>query len=1811
MPIYFHSQFPLLRSFKKTLLALGVFIFALSCSNKDKVEISYKNFGEEVNTTQNFTLEFSQNIADESKLNLWDSTQYIQFEPQISGVFNWETPNRLTFSPSEKLPPATTITGTVTKKVLPEDGSLALGDDISFSFKTTPLSVYRVASYWARLNKESKDTPKVFVELEFNFPIPVSDLKSRLELQLGSENKAFIVDTKEEYARTVKLYVDQFELKDVTIPVKIVIQPGIIPFGGNQSTKEVRQVTTNLNSPYNFNVSSVSSNYDGSKGILTIVTSQAPQLKNYEKYIDIKPKLTYDIERKSNGFIITSEAFEVTEKYEVTLKEGIEGEIGGILKNNYREEFSFGKVQPTIKFASTKTRFLSRKGFKNIKVQILNIPEVEVVVSKLYENNAKTFLSSRDYYYDYNSDEYYYGYNYNNTDLQDEVWSKKIKTSDLSREGNFSLLNLDFEDKLSDYKGIYVVQVRSTENRWLKDARLISISDLGIIVKNGENKVHVFVNSLDSGEPVANSSVSIIGSNNQKLQTVNTDPQGVAVFNLDPNLPRGFRPEMITASLQNDYNLLDFGSTAVQTSRYDVGGKYLTDRVYEGFIFMERDLYRPGETANFAVIVRDRKWGLPGEIPIKINVRTPDGQEFINQQKILTAQGSAETSFALPKASLTGNYSITIQTSNDKFLTSGTLKVEEFLPDRIKVESKLDKEEYTPSDKKIDIDVSAVNFFGPPAANKSYEVRMQWTKTGFYPKGYNGYNFNYDKTNTQFYDITRQGTTDAQGKANISVEISPNFENNGIIRLTAFVTVFDETGRPVGVINRSNLYTQEVFFGLKSDDYWVKTGDLIKTKLIALNKEGKILDGQKATVKVIKHEYKTVLAKSGSYYRYRSQSYERIIEDKEIEFNGDNTSISFIPDLSGQYEVRIFPPGVNNYVSKSFYAYGYGSTTVNSFEVDNEGEVDIVFDKEQYSPGETAKVLLKTPFSGRVLVTVESNNVLDHFYVQADNRSAQFDMPIKDSYLPNVFVSTTLFKPQKESDIPLTVAHGYSPIKVDKPDNKLDVKIESVEKSKSNQSQKITISTAPNAMVGLAIVDEGILQVSKYQTPDPYNFFYGKRALGVKSYDVYPYLFPEIAGNLTGGGVGLARELSSRVNPMNNDRVKLVSFWNGIKQADAKGKLEYTIDIPQFSGDLRIMAIAIKNEAFGNGQSNMKVADPIVISPGIPRFLSPNDTLVMPVAVSNTTSSTINADVGVSTGELLNLTGKSKSKESLKAGQETMLSYNLYADNNIGTSEINIQVADGSDTYTHKTDITIRPNSPLLKITGSGVIKGSKTEEAEIKDSNFIEKTVQRKLIVSKSPMVEFTKDLSYLLRYPYGCLEQTTSQGFPLLYYRNISSGVLSKDDLEVKNANYIVNEAIKRLYLMQLYNGGFAYWPGQGSASFWGSVYALHFLVEAQRAGYNVDSNVLSKGMDYLAKKANEKKVMDYYYTYTEKRTIYPRANIYSLFVLALNGQPQVSTMNFYLSKKQYLTSDSRYLLSAAYVLSGDPARSRELIDTQFKSESQIRSTGGSFYSPIRDEAIALTALLDVDPSNSEIPVMAKHVSEALKSRSWYSTQERAFSLIALGRIAREASKTSINAEIKANGKTIGSYKNTSEPLELSGADVKGNVSISTSGEGTLYYFWESEGISKDGSYIQEDKYIRVRRTYYHENGAIADLNNIKQNDRLIVKLSLSKTFGSSIDNVVVTDMLPGCFEVENPRFGQLPAFRWIKDASRPDYSDFRDDRVHLFTDLNYSNTRNYYYMVRAVSKGQYNLGPVAADAMYNNEYHSYYGAGKVVVK
>jgi alpha-2-macroglobulin len=425
---------------------------------------------------------------------------------------------------------------------------------------------------------------------------------------------------------------------------------------------------------------------------------------------------------------------------------------------------------------------------------------------------------------------------------------------------------------------------------------------------------------------------------------------------------------------------------------------------------------------------------------------------------------------------------------------------------------------------------------------------------------------------------------------------------------------------------------------------------------------------------------------------------------------------------------------------------------------------------------------------------------------------------------------------------------------------------------------------------------------------------------------------------------------------------------------------------------------------------------------------------------------------------------------------------------------------------------------------------------------------------------------------------------------------------------ANANILEAIRKIKMRQLYNGAVTLWDNEGSENWWATIYAAHFLLEAQKAGFDVDKGLVETMLGYINSRLKNRETIMYYYNRDQNKKIAPKEVVYGLYVLALAGRPNVSVMNFYKSNPALLSLDCKYLLSAAYALAGDKKSFREFLPTQFAGEESVAQSGGSFYSDIRDESLALDVLVDADPDNAQIPLMAKHVSDKLKQRYWYSTQELAFSFLALGKIAKAAAQSTVTADIRVDGRTVGSMNGAA--LKWNTRELKGNSQeIVAKGSGRLYYFWQTEGISAGGAYKEEDSYLKVRRRFFDRYGKPISGNTFKQNDLVIVQLSLEKTYSTEIKNVVITDLLPAGFEIENPRTKDIPGMDWIKDGDSPTAMDVRDDRINLFVDMDL-NRQVYYYAVRAVSPGTYRLGTVSADAMYNGEYHSYNGAGTIKV-
>lgn len=1793
---------------KYVLATMMVAIFLSACK-RNTVALDYTNAKGEVAQLGNLFFRFNKPLVHDSLLNFWDSTEYVSFEPTIAGRFRWQSPDELIFSPSRPLLPATEYKAKVKNEVLRYTSYDNVNAKEDIIFHTPPLLLDDAQISWVLQDETSRLALPQF-NLHFNYPVKPDELKNKLNVEVEGKKMDYTLQTISP-ANEMVVRLTNFKSEDRNYEAKIKIAKGLTPQNGNNSTEEDMESLLSIPSPYVLNINNVESEHDGTEGTVRISTSQQLTGENISSLISFDPNIKYTVEYDDFGLTLRSAQFRAEESYALTIEKGLRGKIGGVLKENYNSGVAFGRIESGISFSNSKAVYLSKKGGGNIEVRITNVPKVKLIISKIYENNL--LMAGRNGYYPKDNEDEDYEYasyreegDYVEATAGDIIYTKEIDTRSLPKSGAGRILNISqFEDRLPETKGVYHIKLRSTTDYWISDSRFISLSDIGLIAKKGEDKLYVFANSIRSAGSLEGVSINIYGSNNQLLGTGATNNEGVAEVAIAKKDFAGYKPAMVIAKTADDFNYLPLSNTRVNTSRFDVGGKTVNTTGLDAFIYAERDIYRPGEKVNFSVLLRDRKWKSPGTIPIKIKFLLPNGKELKIFRKSLNEQGSAEGSVEISNAAITGSYLMEVYSSNDVLLSSKNFMIEEFVPDRIKVTAKLSKPFLRPLDETT-LSINAVNFFGPPAANRNYETEIQVSQKQFAPKNFPDYEFGLANQKSFFDKQVKEGKTDHEGNASESYAVPVLYANTGLLQATFYTTVFDETGRPVSRSVSTDIFTQDVFHGIKNDGYYYYSlNQPVNFKLVSVDRNGKAITAT-AKVKVIKHEYRTVLTKSGSFFRYDSQEEDKLLLEKDIDI-GNGTSFVYIPRSPGDYEVRIYRPEANAYVSKKFYSYGSWGMDNSSFEVNTEGEIDISLDKEKYSSNETAKVLFKTPFSGRMLVTMETDHVLSYQYVDVANRTASLDLKTNGEHVPNVYVTATLVKPHQVSDIPLTVAHGFKNISVEEKDRKMTVTIDAQKAIRSKTHQKVKVNAAPGSFVTLAAVDNGVLQVTDFKTPDPYYYYYQKQALAVTAYDIYPLLFPELKARLSSTGGDGELSMDKRVNPMPAKRFKIVSYWSGIKKAGNNGTAEFEFDIPQFSGEVRLMAVAYKDEKFGSAEATTKVADPIVLSSSLPRFLSPGDTALVPVTISNTTSKAASGQATITASGPVKIVGAASQTISINPNSEGRTSFQIVADANINIAKISVNVNVLGEKFTEETEISVRPPSTLQKITGTGSVAGGSSQRIVMPSNDFIPGSTSYELVVSRSPVTEIADQLRYLVQYPYGCTEQIVSSAFPQLYYADFSD-MLHLDEKNKLNANTNVQEAIRKIKMRQLYTGALTLWDNEGTEDWWATTYAAHFLLEAKKAGFEVDNSLIETMLGYLTERLKTKQTISYYYNRDQQKKIAPKEVPYSLYVLALANRSQVSAMNYYKANPGLLALDGRYLLSAAYAISGDKRSFTSLLPTSFSGEESVQQTGGSYYSATRDEAIALNSLMEVDPGNAQVPAMAKHITNRLKTERYLNTQERAFSFLSLGKLARSSARSNATAEIKVNGKTIG--KIDGNDWKAGKEILKSNtVEIVTNGTGRLYYYWQAEGISASGAYKEEDNFIKVRRTFYDRFGRKITGNIFSQNDLVIVGINLDKSYSNAIENVVITDLLPAGFEIENPRTKEIPGMDWIKKASEPTALDVRDDRIHLFINA-YAARQTYYYAVRAVSLGQFKQGPVSADAMYNGEIHSYHGAQTIKV-
>ena len=1864
---------------------ISVLLFQCSQLSFQEVSVAGRNFEDEIQQTQNLVFTFNKNVGPATQLNEWDSTQYLRFIPAVRGRFKWTAPNELVFSPARGFEPATDYRAELTTDLLKRSADKDLrvsGDDILFH--TPYLQLTSTETWWTR----SRETGKPVAKSRLNFNYAISSAEITPKLTVAAEDKALTAQTTAsdgQNAVTLTL-LNAPALKNEQ-PLTMKIDKGLtVPHTAYRSKDAIEQTST-LPSPYKIEVADVQTSFDnnpggGARGVVRVITTQELQPGNLTQYYTIQPQVATTAELTENGLVIRGD-FSETDTYVLTLTDQIRGVLTTQLVEPVTRDLFFGKMPASIQFTNKKALYLSSKGARNIGLNIVNVPKVQVKISKVYENNILHYLRSNRYEEYKENAEGEWGpsgaFNYGSDesgDLSDVLVDKTVETTDLPKVRGVSALNLALPDAIQpgqrnagdhSFKGVYLVSVDSKDEAYLQANQLVSISDIGLVTHQTKDEVLVWANSIHTAEPLQGVEVTLVSRNNQSVYSLRTDGSGFAKFDKVVEKAPGFKIALLTARTEDDFNFLFLPDTQVETSRFDVEGKRDNESGFDAFVYGDRDIYRPGETMHFNTLIRSQTWQSVGEIPVLIRVLAPNGREFRGLRKTTNAQGAVVTDVPLDPAAVTGSYTIEVLNANNVLLTSQSISVEEFVPDRIKVDVFTDRTSYT-SGQTITLSATATNLFGPPAADRSYEVELQLKRKAFAPKGFSDYDFTISRGSSDtgekagesssradaFPKELRQGRTNANGQATERFPISALYQDIGLVEAKLFVTVFDENGRPVNRLRRFDVLTQTSFFGVRLPDRYVTTNAPVAVDLVALDPAGTLQPSASALVDVVRYEYQTVIEKrNGSdQVKYTTRRREKTVYTNTLSFkasqanpsraNPGRASFRYVPTVSGEYEIRVRRPGATGYTTTSFYAYGYGSTSASSFDVSQEGQVLMTLDKATYQTGDKAQVLFKAPFDGKLLVTVERNRVLEHHWLTTKDKSAQWSFSVGNDHLPNVYVTATLIRAIDQTNLPLTVAHGFAPVSVQKADTKLPVAITAATQSRSKTRQTIRVKTAANAQVTVAVVDEGILQLKNFKTPDPHGFFYQKRALEVGSHDLYALLHPELSLKSVSSTGGDGYDLERRVNPLSNGRVRLVALWSGILQTNTNGEAQFSVDVPQFSGDLRVMAVAYKDNAFGSANGNMKVADPIVISTGVPRFLTPGDRLDLPVNLSNTTKLPAVVTAQLSLSGPLSVDSLSSQKLTIQPGKESRTIFHISTKQAIGAGSITVTVNGLNETFTEKTDITVRPAASLQKITASGALAGGKTATIPVVSNRFLSGTSRTSITLSRSPVAQYGRELSYLLGYPHGCIEQTISKAFPQLYFADLTKQ-LSASTYFVRagasdlNPTTNVRQAIQTVEGLQLPNGGFTMWPGiamsgestpgvttsatgRVGVDEWVSAYAIHFLAEAQEAGYEVRSSVLSAGIDFLTNLTNNPATENVVTVdETGNRTIQKvisRTTIYGLYVLAVAGKPNRSAMNYYkgIALRQNsgsLTVGSRYLLASTFFRIGDTRSFTTLLPNRFVDTTTGRQTGGSYASPLRNLALVLDALVDTDRDNLQIPTLARQLTDALKQSLYLNTQEAAFAFLSLGKLARQTATSTATATITAGGQLLGTM--TGVPLNLTRVPLNTLLVVNAKGTGSIYYFTQSEGVPANGRIEEEDKGLRVRRTYLTRDGQPA--GDIRQNDLVVVKISLVSTNGLNVDNVVVTDLLPAGLEVENPRLTGTPGresrdLPWISKPTMPDHFDLRDDRINFYTRAT-GTERTFYYLARAVSKGRFVVGPVSADAMYNGEYRSYTGAGTLTIR
>lgn len=1327
-----------------------------------------------------------------------------------------------------------------------------------------------------------------------------------------------------------------------------------------------------------------------------------------------------------------------------------------------------------------------------------------------------------------------------------------------------------------------------TNNRSI--ARNILASDLGIIYKAGtNNEAFCAITSLVTSKPLENVEVSLLNYQQQVVGSGTTGADGFVRISYKE------KPYLLIAKngKERGYLKVDDGSS-LSLGAFDVSGRTVSGGI-KAYLYGERGVWRPGDTLFLTCILEDKKNILPEKHPVIFELHNPKGQLYARTTKTDGVNGFYSWAVSTSQEVITGNYNLKVKIGGTSF--NKTLKIESIKPNRLKLNLQFNVEKLSFNKPGATGNLEVRWLHGAIAAGLKTTVSLNLTPAPTVFSKYPNYIFtdpskSFRWEEKEIYD----GNLDDAGTASIPGRF--NVDNTAPGMLTAHLTtkVF-EKGGDFSIDRISISYSPySAYVGL-STPQGDRRGMLLTdtshiVEVLVLDENGNHISRSGLRATIYKLDWRNWWESfNEELANYVGNTYNRPVFTTTCNAVNGKGRFSFRIDRPewGRFFVRVEDPVSGHSAGKVIFVDwpGWAGSPLKN----NTAASMLYFnaDKEKYAVGDIAEIVIPASGSGSALLCIENGSrILTSEWIPVSGKEIRHKFEVTPEMSPNVYVHVSLIQPHasSENDMPMRL-YGVIPILVEDPQTQLFPLIKMPESLEPLQSYSIQVSEKNKREMTytLAVVEEGLLDLTRYPTPDPWYEFYAREALGVRSWDLYDMVIGAFGGKLASVlGIGGDDDIIKDESAEKANRFKPVVKYLGPFVLKAGKTNSHKLLMPNYIGSVRVMVVAGQSGAYGNAEKAVPVKKPLMVLATLPRVLGPDESVKLPVTVFAMDEKIRQVSIAVKTNGLLVTQGEQTQQLSFDKPGEKTLDFDLKVSAKTGVAKVQVIATANKITAAYDIELNVRnANPPVTTFVGSTIDKG-KTQAIDF-ELPGLPGTNNVSLEVSRIPPIDLGRRLKFLIAYPHGCIEQTTSAVFPQLYL----SDILDLDEKFKATIDINIKAGLARLRTFQLSEGSFSYWPGQNYYNSWGSSYAGHFMLEAEKKGYALPAGMKKEWLKSQKKFARQ-------WNQAQHNNHYDLEQAYRLYTLALAGEPEMSAMNR-LRETRNISVQAKWRLAAAYALSGQKAVAKELITRETTEIQPYKGFSSTFGSTERDWAMLLETLV-ITEENLRAAELAKKVSEALSSKDWMSTQSTAYCLMAISRFAKiGAASDKINLTYTMEGKStnVSSDKPVMQiELPVKGSAQSGSISLANKGTGVVFARLIMQGIPEAGHEAEFSNNLSMEVEYRSTTGDIIDVSALHQGQEFLAIVRLYNPGNMYYSNMALTQVFPPGWEITNNRL-------WDADNSFkkdvPTYQDIRDDRVMSYFDLPVNQSKTFVVQLTATYTGRYYLTGPYCEAMYDN--------------